>query len=136
MSFEGVSEGPANSGCENIGLMSKVSVVGDGEVGGTEAVSLRSMVDNTSGSGDVGGSGVSKSPRVDEIAVGMLLVLEEAASTRGLRAFGRNLLKNREAEAFCVADPSSRTWAVLLTWLSQLASPPRPIFTSRVHVAQ
>jgi hypothetical protein len=45
---------------------------------------------------------VSKSPRVGEIAVGMFLVLEEAASTRALRAFGRNLLKNREAEAFCM----------------------------------
>jgi hypothetical protein len=116
--------------------MSKVSVVGDGEVGGTEAVSLRSMVDNTSRSGDVGGSGVLKSPRVGEIAVGMLLVLEEAASTRALCAFGRNLLKNHEAEAFWVADPSSQTWVALLTWLSQVASPPRPIFTSRVHVEQ
>ena len=75
------------------------------------------MVDNTSRSGDVGGSGVLKSPRVGEIAVGMLLVLEEAASTRALRTFGRNLLKNREAEAFCVADPSSRTQAAVLMWL-------------------
>jgi hypothetical protein len=83
-----------------MGFTSKVSVVGDAEVGGTEAVSLRSMIDTTSRSGDVGGSGESKSPRIGEIAVGMLLGLEEAASTRALRAFGRNLLKNLEAEAF------------------------------------
>jgi hypothetical protein len=85
--------------------MSNDPDVGDGEEGGAEAVPT---IDNGSRLGDVEHSGVPKSSRIPETVLRMLLVLDEAVSTRALRALGRNLLKNRDAVAFCVVDLSSR----------------------------
>jgi len=49
---------------------------------------------------------------------------------------GMNLQKNQDAEDLCAAVHSEQVWVTLLTWISQLASPPKAILMLVQHVAQ